>query len=188
MLTEGNIDISPKLREGKLEIKFREQTEDFADETSKSFGLIERWNKWEWKYADVDKKKDEARVSNDDPVVAAFMKNTKKDWYSNVTKVRWQRKFEFDNAGNIRPATKKFIKEGFKGEVTELKVNDEVWWTIAFEIVEDPNDPMKDPIQKLRQGLAWIFEGKDYDWTTLKAESSYSYPAWLARKDARKAR
>ena len=179
LLTEGRIDISPKLREGKLEIKVRNQVEEFADPTGFYSGLIERWEKWEWQYTDTDKKEDEFEDKLDKLIATSFKKNTLDNKRFNVWKNRFQRKFTIDSSGTVIPAGQDFIDEGFQAEVTELKVNDEDWWTMAFEIVENPKSPMKDPISKLKSSINWIFEGKEYDGQPIKSQSSFSYPEWL---------
>ena len=179
LLTEGRNDISPKLREGKLEIKVRNQVENFADPTGFYSGSIERWEKWEWKYTDTKKKDDEFEDKLDKLIVASFQKNTPDNNRFSVWKNRFQRKFTIDSNGSIIPARQKYIDEGFQAEVTELKVNNEDWWTLAFEIVENPKRPMKDPISKLKSAINWIFEGKEYDGSPIKSQSSFSYPEWL---------
>jgi hypothetical protein len=182
LLMGNNVHVSPKLREGKLEIKVRGQTEEFADPQGQNSGVIERWKKWEWKYADTKKKDDAFEKTLDKLIVASFLKNTPDDSRLNVWKRRFQRKFTLDSNGTIMPTGQASIDEGFRAEVTELKVNDEAWWTIAFEVVENPNKPMKDPIMKLRQGINWIFKAREYKGPLLEPENSYSYPAWLNDK------
>ena len=179
LLAEENINVSPKLREGKLEIKIRAETDMLTDPTVNSTGLIERWSKWEWRYTKSDKEKDRDELEINDRVIAGFVKNSSKDKCVNVGKVRWQRTFQFDNTGDIKPVSEGRIDEGFKGEVTQLKVKSEDWWTMAFEILENPKKPMADRIQKLKQSIAWFFKGKAYEGPPLESNRSYSYPQWI---------
>lgn len=78
-----------------------------------------------------------------------------KTWYE-VKKTRWQR-----------------FQNGIYLEITQLYVNNNPWWSIAFEILEDGTndfDCFCDTVNSVSQSCPEL---------DLSLENSYAYPRWL---------
>ena len=165
LIAEGAPFLGVKLRGGKLEIKYRIQKEDISIKDGLG-GKREVWIKWEWKYSE--------RKDSPDDMVSAFMKNTDVKSYANVEKTRWQRKFLMEENGNLTPVSiKKCLYFGVMAEITEVKVGQNEWWTLAIETFGEADEPVK----AFAHGLNWILE--DYPGPLPLMKNSMSYPEWL---------
>lgn len=136
-------------------------------------GRGENWRKWEWKYQD----KGEADQKKEDPFVLHFLTATPEELRFLVWKNRRQRKFRITERGRLEsiPLKKKDLPFGILAELTELKMSKEQWWTIAFEVFGDIDNPM----EILQQGVNEII--KEYPGSALEVHNSYSYPEWISR-------
>jgi hypothetical protein len=174
-----NTRISPKLRGGKLEIKFLgnpEETKEILDSDGKPVGLGQIWHKWKWSYI-KNTAKGQFENKFDELVAAGFLEKTSKELRFNIAKTRAQRKFK-DKNGELEsvPMDDRSLPYGYLAEVTELEVNDEQWCTIAVEVFGNPDQAM---MKTLQQGVNSLF--RHYDGPDLKVADSYSYPEWLTR-------
>lgn len=167
------INLSPKLRQGKLEIKLFENSKEILGLNGTALGRGENWKKWKWKY--LKKKGSEHKAV--DHVVPLFLEATPKELRVNVWKNRRQRKFNITTEGKLEPVpmSKKDLPFGILVELAVLNVNGEQWYTIGFDVFGDPNQPM----DILQQGVNWIIS-TDYPGPPLKIDSSYSYPEWIS--------
>ncbi len=174
----GNIDLSPKLREGKFEIKYRIKTSELKCKSSGASGTIENWLKWKWRYADVKAIGEKYGSDFNEHVISSFMEKNSKEFRCKVSKNRFQRKFRIADKNDPIPVPlKEYIETGFKAELTELKINGTAWWTIAFEIVGE----VPESISILTECVRWAITG--YPDNNLQADVSYSYPEWISRLD-----
>jgi hypothetical protein len=171
--------ISPKLREGKFEIKIRDVNLDKKiNFVNNSFeGNIEFWHKWKWRFAEVDEDKNKNSDYNKkfaEKVVTAFT-SFSKDNIFNVEKKRLKRKF--DIIGNELKPVKEIKTLGVQFELTELDINGSPWWTTAIEIMDFTNSNIN-PFDHLDLCLNKLY--KHYSGTKLTYQNSLSYPSWVA--------
>lgn len=157
--------LSPKLREGKLEIKYRSSEMDFVACDGKLAGLAENWSKEKWRYS----------KGADKEVRAAFLEKNLKGKRAEVFKIRRQRKFKIltDSTTKPVPVSDRLVTAALI-EVTELKVKGEAWWSVAFEILSVSEISMEKS-QKIACDLFQNYPGPE-----LRKEDSYAYPKWLS--------
>ena len=145
-----------KLRQGRLEVKWRK-----AELGVVGFGRVEgkaeKWCKWlcedptaDFQPADV----------------------VGKSWVS-VKKVRSQRQYQVSNESITAVPVSESIKQGCTVELTELSINSNAWWSLAFEAFGEDDHLM----EHLQAVSGWVF--KSYRESKLQAEDSYAYPTWL---------
>lgn len=132
-----------KLRQGRLEVKWRKAelgTISFGDLVE---GRLEKWGKWlceDWT----------GESFQPQSVV------TKSEWLR-VKKVRQQR-----------------TQRDCSVEITQLTINGDCWWSLAFEAVGKEQDE----ISNLQAVGSNIFQ--TYAHRPLQVQDSYAYPCWLA--------
>lgn len=150
-----------KLRQGKLEIKWRQ-----AELTQLSFsdqleGKAEKWIKWSWEDSTAQNQIPKELVGN--------------PWV-NVTKVRSQRLYQVlpDQSVTAVPITES-IDSGCTVELTQLRVLNQDWWSLAFEASGDDTQLM----ENLQAVVSWVFQ--TYPGSKLPVEDSFAYPSWLSR-------
>jgi len=170
LVCSNGMFISPKLREGKFEIKYREDVKEIHGPNGNLIGKGEYWKKWSWRYLG----RGEVQNMGEDPFVSNFLKTTDKDLLVKVGKKRWRRKFGIYGAKlEPVPLNKRDLPYGLLAELTEIKINGDKWWTIAFEVF----GVAKQPMNILQQGVNWVI--KEYPGPTLQIKNSYSYPEWI---------
>jgi hypothetical protein len=171
LLAGGNTGIGRKLREGSFEIKLMQHQEEIIAAGGAVRGRGEIWHKWKWAYARA--KKDN---KTDELVIASFMASTAKNLRVMVRKKRWQRVFSPIGTAEsaMVPGSPKEPSCWIQAELTELRVEEAPWWTLALEVYGNPEEPLA----FLRQNLQWFLE--DYGGPALHIDNSYSYPEWLA--------
>lgn len=150
-----------KLRQGRLEIKWRQAELGrvrFADRVE---AKAEKWGKWLCE----DRTAESFRLTD---VVG------KKAWVS-VKKARSQRQYQFIPGKSIIavPVTES-IDQGCNVELTHLSINGNAWWSLAFEAFGE-DDYLIDNLQTVAH---WVF--KNYSGWELQFEDSYAYPMWLS--------
>jgi hypothetical protein len=149
-----------KLRQGNLEVKWRKAELGILQVGDDWEGKVEKWLKW----------------SCEDPTQQSMMPAevvSKGPWVS-VMKERCQRRYSSRTpSGNAeRPSQRQY--QGISYELTQLKVKNDAWWSIAFEMaVEDDN-----PIDRLEDIVQQV--NKTYRGPELLAKNSYAYPNWLS--------
>ncbi len=65
------------------------------------------------------------------------------------------------------------IDQGCNVELTQLSINGNAWWSLAFEAFGEDDCLM----EHLQTVASWVF--KSYRGSNLQAEDSYTYPSWL---------
>lgn len=156
-------DLGIKIRQGKLEIKWREFAKLFtgAHDTK---GQVERWIKWSWE--------------NPPPPPGA---KTIAAWpppsgpWITVNKRRWQRKYRWENGifGPVPP--KEVVHLGAVVEVTALEIDGRRFGTVLIETFA-PDQPTQEKLLDTAVKYLW----RDYPSPRLKTDQSYGYPHWLA--------
>ncbi len=150
-----------KLRDKRLEIKWRKNNNDIIKLLNQHIsGNIESWVRWEWtdgtSYNDIIKFVD---MHIDSP-------------YIKVDKKRSQKKF---NVKNTMLEEIHFDQCNFDCamEVTELKINNQLWWSVGFDIFKGEDKTLFEVMIKdhFMQNLS----------VKLDVENSYSYPEWISK-------
>lgn len=168
LITTGNESLSPKFRGGKarLELKYRTGQKDFVACDNKLSGRIESWEKWEWNYSE-DKQQE---------IKDTFLETSKGEPRVEVYKKRKQRKFKIAQNGVIQPVDmEERLNTGCVLEITELKVNGQDWWTLAFDVFSDQGNA----VEIFQKSICQILQ--DYPVKLPEVKDSYAYPAWLAK-------
>lgn len=157
-----------KLRQGRLEIKWRKAELGVVRFGDRVEGKAEKWGKW----------------LCEDPTAESFQLTTvvgEKAWVS-VKKVRFlrkasltQRQYQVLPGESITPVSvTESIDQGCTVELTQLGINGNAWWSLAFE-AEGKDDCLMDNLQAVAN---WVF--KSYHGSKLQGEDSYAYPTWLS--------
>lgn len=158
-LDEGEY-LGIKLRQGRLEIKWRNAELGIVQFGDRVAGNAETWSKW----------------FCEDPTGESFQPATVlgKSWVS-VKKERSQRLFQvLPDKSIVAVATNtESIKQGCSVEITQLSINDNAWWSLAFEAFGENNCLMSN----LQAVANWVFS--TYSGSKLLAQNSYAYPHWL---------
>lgn len=158
-------DIGVKLRQGKLEIKWRQLARPYRGPHGAA-GQVERWIKWDW----------------NDPE-GAPLQNIKTfqsplgPWII-VEKSRWQRKYLWAS-GNFRPAPKSDrLKSGAAVEIAGLKLHGNSYTTMLIETFA-PDQRAQEEI--LDAAVAYFLHHLPMP---LPASwESYGYPQWLGKRE-----
>ena len=166
----GSEYLGIKLRQGRLEIKWRKAELGVVHFGDRVEGKAEKWGKW----------------LCEDPTAESFQPAdvVGKSWVS-VKKVRFlrkasltQRQYQVFPGESITavPVTES-IDQGCNVELTQLSINGNAWWSLAFEAFGEDDCLM----EHLQAVAAWVF--KSYRGSNLQAEDSYAYPSWLSADD-----
>ncbi len=133
-----------KLREGRLEIKWRQA--QLAEIDCGWQGTVEQWVKWLCQQDSIQGIGDEKGSLENTPWVA-------------VEKTRSQRQFvlSLDTFCNL--------------ELTQLRVQDQYWWSIGLESTGD-----LDSLHAIALQVSETYP------ETLTGEEAFAYPHWLSRK------
>jgi hypothetical protein len=162
LFTSQNDDFGTKLREGRLEIKWRQAVQPFSGAHG-IVGQMERWVRWSWE--------DPGGPGPGDVKAWAAPSGP---WVT-VSKKRWQRKYAWDN-GKFKPSPAKQIFEmGAAVEVTALELDGHTYGTILVETFA--------PEKQLQEKL--LYAAVEYLWREYPdplptATQSYGYPHWLS--------
>jgi hypothetical protein len=137
-----------------------ELPEPFSLATGASVGRQDAWVKWSHEDRDVVGR-----------IVA--LEGSTPEWVA-VAKQRWVRKFRVDAAGRVEETgADAMIDNGCKVELSEVKVRESHWWTLAFETFGEGNRPATIE-QVARHFLKVLPHG-----LVLTERDSMAYPEWL---------
>lgn len=150
-----------KLRQERLEIKWRQAELGKVSFGNAGEGHAEKWFKWICEAPPAQS------------LIATVPLETGK--WVRVKKSRMQRHYQVVAGESIISVpVKADINQGCTIELTQLNVNDEEWWSLAFEaFAEDKN-----LVTILDEVLDWV--AKTYSGLPVQADSSYGYPKWLS--------
>jgi len=150
-----------KLRQGRLEVKWRKAELGVLQLGNLYEGKAEKWIKWFCEDPTTDNMTPEAVVGQG-------------SWIS-VKKRRFQRMY------NIFPGTSitllpvnQPIHKSCAVEITQLNIRGNDWWSLAFEAFGEEATLM----DKLQQTAQVLF--KTYRGPNLQAKNSFAYPKWLS--------
>jgi hypothetical protein len=159
--------LSVKLREGGLEIKQRQETLGRFRFGPSATGLVERWTKWRF------------------PLDETFnhwqsILDGGRSW-QNVDKKRWLKHYRLDETGAIQVMPYQLLvqetgSQAFHLELANLRVGDQRWWTIAYEVAAS-EQPVSESLRSIAaQHLSEWQPGQ------LSISNSCGYPQWLAAR------
>ncbi|MDZ7960609.1 MAG: hypothetical protein RMY34_22465 [Aulosira sp. DedQUE10] len=164
-----------KLRQGRLEVKWRQAELGVMSFGDLATGKAEKWGKWLCEDANAESFQPTMVLSN--PV-----------WVS-VQKVRYSQLFQVLADFSAQPvATEERLDNGCRVEITNLVVKENAWWSVAFEAFGEDS--------RLRGNLQatgnWVFNSdRNYQLAILLQShfstrgcanvnaNSYAYPHWL---------
>jgi hypothetical protein len=156
--------IGIKIREGRLEVKWRIPNSQKKFETLQLEGLMEQWVKWSWS--------DSKPLIND--TMFNFLSEYPKGPVIKILKRRLSRKFKLCSNDIYKPAEWVDISEsGFSVELTEITVEESRWWSIGFETLGNKSDleSFQSEIKKMTSTIPM----------KLKLENSFGYPQWICK-------
>jgi len=147
-----------KLREGRMEIKL--QITSLGTRTLGLFrGALESWNKWGLEFA---------------PGEFPALQDLECSGWVAVDKQRYLQHFAVVGSQvseiDTRPVN------GCEFELTRLRVQDEIWWTVGFEAVGAP-----DQLETNLALVAQTIQKRNGFLQPFVPENSLGYPRWLGR-------
>ena len=160
LYTPGCEYMGVKLRQGRLEIKWRKAELGnlrFGDQVE---GKVEKWGKW----------------LCEDPTQQSFQPQdvVGKSWVS-VKKVRVQRKYQVISGESIvAVSVNQSTDQGCNVEITQLSINGNNWWSLAFEAF-GKEDYLSDNLKVVASDVF-----KNYRGLELQSQDSFAYPRWLS--------
>lgn len=148
-----------KLRQKGLEVKWRQAELEAVRFGNRWEGKAEKWLKW-------------VCVETEAPVAADILATGV--WVT-VKKKRSQRLYQVSEEGLTPVPVEAPIPQGCSVEITQLSINGEEWWTIAFESFGHDSYLM----ENLQIVAGWV--SKSYPGQKLTLDNSFAYPQWLNR-------
>lgn len=148
-----------KLRQGRLEIKWRKAELGILRFGDTVEGKAEKWGKW----------------LCEDPTQESFQPQVGGESWVSVNKVRSQRRYQVlpDELIKAVPVTES-IAQGCTVELTQLGINSNNWWSLCFEAFGE-DDCLMDNLQAVASEVFQTCGG-----LKLQAQDSYAYPSWLS--------
>jgi hypothetical protein len=149
-----------KLRQERLEVKWRKAELGVLRFGKLVEGKAEKWGKWLCS--------DDAGESFQPATVSG------NSIWINIQKVRRLQSYQILPDSSIQLITDTdSIENGCSVEITQLLIQEQTWWSLALEAVgEDPHLS-----ENLRLTASYLFQ--DYRGIKLIAANSYGYPHWL---------
>lgn len=147
-----------KLRQGRLEIKWRKAELGIVSIAPRVHGKLESWDKWTC---------EDSKAENFQPQSVV----NKSHWVK-VSKVRQQRKYQVLEQNLVQEVKlDATIDRGCNVELTQLNISGNNWWSIALEAFgEATNDNLHFVAKKVFQ---------HYKAFSLEPKNSFAYPSWL---------
>lgn len=153
--------MSVKLRQGRLEVKWRQQQLGAIAGSASAQGCGERWLKWLCTDAG------ESLVFGDQPLTGPWLA---------VDKLRSQRKYRVQGHGTFTGvAVDEPLERGCAVELTRLRLQAQDWWTLGFETFGSAL--LLTDLQGLAQQILQSYPGP-----TLNLANSWGYPEWLSQQ------
>ncbi|MBW4633300.1 MAG: hypothetical protein KME30_15815 [Iphinoe sp. HA4291-MV1] len=150
-----------KLRQGRMEVKWRKAELGVVRFGEFVEGKAEKWGKWVYS----------------DPTEESFqlyqvLKNPA--WVS-VQKVRYSQLYQVLTEVSPQPVSAdEHIDNGCTVEFTYLIIQGNAWWSLAFEAVGEDARLM----DNLQVTASWVFQ--TFSVSKLLTQNSYAYPHWLS--------
>ncbi len=147
-----------KLRQGRLEIKWRKAELGIVSIAPQVKGKLESWDKWTC---------EDSKTENFQPQSVV----DKSHWLK-ISKVRQQRKYQVLKQNLVQEANLfATIDRGCNVELTQLNIGGDDWWSIALEAFGESTD------ENLHVVANKVFQ--HYNAFSLEPKNSFAYPSWL---------
>lgn len=146
-----------KLRQGRLEIKWRKAQLGILRFGDAVEGKAEKWGKW----------------LCEDPSQESFQLQDITGTWVRVKKKRFQRRYQVFGALIKAVGVNESIDQGCNVELTQLRINNNDWWSIAFEAF-GKDERLMDSLKSVASEVFQADHGLE-----LLAKDSYAYPSWL---------
>lgn len=151
-----------KHRQGRLEIKWRQQKLGGWQISDRCSGNAEIWIKW----LCVDPESDNMLPAN----------ATSEPTWIGVQKNRQQRMYACLENHQVKPITAdEWVSCGGGVELTQLTVCRKDWWTLGMEVFGENRD-LSEVLKAIASTVTANYTGE-----AMSADYSFGYPAWLAR-------
>lgn len=159
LYTPGCDYLNLKLRQGKLEIKWRKQ--ELGQQTFNNWqGYGEEWLKW---------------ICTDESMETLSPPRSMSGSWLSVEKTRSLHRYEYHSDRLITPiAHNQVIPQGCNAELTHLRVNGHPWWSFALEAF-GPENCLGTILSVSATEISAIEGGPKLDLVY-----SYGYPQWLS--------
>lgn len=149
-----------KLRQGRLEVKWRQASLGMMSFGQLVSGNAEKWGKWLCEDSQGESFQAATVLSN--------------SCWVNVQKVRYSQLFQvFADFSVQAVATNERIDNGCSVEITNLLVQENACWSLAFEAFGEDRRIK----ENLQATASWVFD--TYQNSQLAIANSYAYPHWL---------
>jgi len=152
-----------KLRQGRLEVKWR--TAELGVVRFGEFveGKAEKWGKW----------------MCCDPTQESFQPHQvlKNPMWVSVQKGRYSQHYQVLPESSPQPVARREdedIDNGCSLELSRLVIQENIWWSLAFEAFGDDTRLM----DNLQETASWVFQTNRE--LKLLVQNSYAYPSWLS--------
>lgn len=158
-LQSSSPDMGVKLRQGNLEVKYRQEKLGEIEIKGDNIGQVEQWSKW---------------ICIDDTAKFTPENIADRSGWVKVAKIRYQRLYQVEFTDQIKLTSISQPTDGAAAiELTQLQVNGQNWWTVACEYLGSRID-LKSRFNPLVQLLL-----SDYPLPTSNLSISCGYPEWL---------
>jgi hypothetical protein len=159
-----------KHRQGRLEIKWRQQQLGVWSISDRCSGNAEIWIKW----LCVDPEGDNMLPAN--ATSQSFDQAQDRPTWIGVQKKRQQRMYACLENHQIKPITAdEWVSCGGGVELTQLTVAEKDWWTLGVEVFGEGRD-LSEVLKAIASTVTASYTGE-----TISADHSFGYPALLAR-------
>lgn len=146
-----------KLRQGRLEIKWRKAELGIVSIAPRVIGKVESWDKWTC---------EDSKAENFQPQSVIDTSH----WVK-VVKVRQQRKYKVLEQNLVQEVNLfATIDQGCNVELTQLDIGGDNWWSIALEAFGESTNNLHVVANKVFQ---------HYNACSLEPKNSFAYPSWL---------
>ena len=169
-------EVGVKLREKKLQFKWRVSREAFSGLDGRVTGVAEGWKKWSRKYLEKSEK-----------IVDEVFREESNTSCLRIEKHRRACEFSIDaRIGKWALSREKHLEEGIRVELTKVdslardNASPRSSWTIGLDVYANQNEG-----DMLQQGFEHVFSDYPTSNELLVRENSYSYPQFVARELSR---
>lgn len=154
-----------KIRQGRMEIKLRQESWGILQLNNHIRGVVEHWHKWSFEIVDI----------HDLP---AGIDGSDLNW-TKVRKLRRLRRYQLSRTGELEPLPENtYPPDLCEVELTKVWIGEQPWWTLA---IEAPGSK-KSSHEVLTATSHQLFSLERAP--MLPAKYSFGYPHWLARLKA----
>ncbi len=150
-----------KLREGRLEVKWRSWELGVLSFDSRYAGNVENWVKW---------------MCEDPSVNSITLERVvgEKQWLA-IAKSRYQRLYKIPNSKSLTLVPITQPKEASCAvELTKLNIRGNNWWSLAFEAFGE-QATLRDTLQPAAELVFKTYRGPQ-----LQPQDSFAYPKWIS--------